>query len=193
MLQCSPTNLHYPAPPLQHLLILGHPTSLRPRASPPVAVRQGHPRLHLYLEQWVPPGTFFGWWSRLRENFIVRPAYVVLLMGFLPHSATPVLRQHAQEVPWAQYDGWLQASTSALISCWLDLPRNCHSWSLSASTSWPQLQFWVWCPIMDPQVWPLPVGPSFSLCSIFSPCFSLDSNIFGLKKLWDGLLAPSLN
>jgi hypothetical protein len=79
--ECSPTHLHYPAPPLQHPPNLEHPTSLGPRASPLVAIRQGHPLLHLYLEPWIPPDTLLGWWSRLWENWVVMPANTVLPMG----------------------------------------------------------------------------------------------------------------
>lgn len=32
-----------------------------------------------------------------------------------------------------------------LVSCWPDLPSNCHTRLLSASVSWPQQQCWVWC------------------------------------------------
>ena len=35
--------------------------------------------------------------------------------------------QLPHQVSWAQSDGWLQASTSALVSCWPDLLRNCHT------------------------------------------------------------------
>jgi hypothetical protein len=34
-----------------------------------VAVRQGHPLFHMYLEPWIHPGTLRGWWSRLWENW----------------------------------------------------------------------------------------------------------------------------
>jgi hypothetical protein len=50
----------------------------------------------------------------------------------------PLLQSFCQlpyQVLWAQSDGWLQASTSALISCWPDLPRNRHTRFLSASAS----------------------------------------------------------
>jgi hypothetical protein len=56
-----PHPLHFPAPLLQNLLVLGHQTSTGPRASPPIDVRQCHSLLPMYLEPWIPPGTLFGW------------------------------------------------------------------------------------------------------------------------------------
>jgi hypothetical protein len=41
------------------------------RASPPIAVRQGYPRLHMNLEPWIPPGILIGWWSSIWENWVV--------------------------------------------------------------------------------------------------------------------------
>jgi len=60
-----------------------------PRASPPIAVRQGHPLLHMYLEPRIPPGTLLGLWSGVWENWMVRPAYVVP-MGLPSPSSPPV-------------------------------------------------------------------------------------------------------
>jgi hypothetical protein len=34
-----------------------------------------------YLESKIPLGPLLGWWSRLWEKWVVRPAYVVLPMG----------------------------------------------------------------------------------------------------------------
>jgi hypothetical protein len=43
----------------------------------------------------------------------------------------------SRQVPWVQSDGWLQASTPALVSCWPDLPRNCCTRFLSSwLSSW---------------------------------------------------------
>jgi hypothetical protein len=55
------------------------------------------------------------------------------------------LHQFPHQGPWAQSDGWLQASTSTLFSCWPDFPRNCHTRFQSASASWPRQHYWVWC------------------------------------------------
>ena len=88
-LGCSPTHIPSPAPPLQHLPLLGHQTSTGPRASPPIAVRQGHPLLHMYLE--ILPGTLLCWWSSLFKNWVVRKAYFVLLMELQSPSAPSVL------------------------------------------------------------------------------------------------------
>ena len=50
-----------PTPNLQHPPILGHQTSIEPRASPLIDVRQGHPLLSMYLEQWTTPCTLLSW------------------------------------------------------------------------------------------------------------------------------------
>jgi hypothetical protein len=62
----------------------------RTKALPPIAVQQGHPLLHMYLEPWIPSGTLLGWRSRLRENWVVRPAYVVLPIRLQSPSIPPV-------------------------------------------------------------------------------------------------------
>jgi hypothetical protein len=53
--------------------------------------------------------------------------------------------QFPYQGPWAQSDGWLQASTSALVSCWLNPIRSSHSRLLSVSASWHWQQCQVWC------------------------------------------------
>ena len=106
-----------PAPSLQHLPILRHQTSTGPMASPPIDARQGHPLLHMYLESWIPPFTRLGCWSSQLIFCLLGCKSPQLLQSFcqLPH-----------EGPGAQSDGWLQASTSALVSCWLNLSRSFH-------------------------------------------------------------------
>ena len=89
--ECSPTHPHSPAPPLHHRPTLGYQTFPGQRASPPIAVGQGHLLLHVYLEPCIPLGTLLGWWSSLWENWVVRPAYVVLPMGWQSPSAPPGL------------------------------------------------------------------------------------------------------
>ena len=42
---------------------------------------------------------------------------------------------------WSQSDGWLQASTSALVCCCLNLPKNSHTRFLSVSASRQQQQY----------------------------------------------------
>ena len=74
-----------------HFPTLGHQTSPGPRTSPLIDVRQGHPLLHMQLEPWISPCTLLGWWSRLWENWVVRPTYVVLPMGLQSLSAPPFL------------------------------------------------------------------------------------------------------
>jgi hypothetical protein len=71
--------------------MVGHQTCLGQRTSPHIVVRQSRPLLYMYLELCIPPGTIFGWWSRLWENCVVQPAYVVLQIGLQSPSAPPVL------------------------------------------------------------------------------------------------------
>jgi hypothetical protein len=130
---CSPIHPSSPAPPNQHPPTLGHQTSWGPRASPPIDVRQGHSLLHMYLKPWIPhihylvgslvPGST-GWSSQLMLFF---------LWGCNPPQS---FLQFPNQGPWAQSGGWLQASTSALVSCWLNLPRSSHTRLPSASASW---------------------------------------------------------
>jgi hypothetical protein len=92
-----PTHTHPPTAPAS---LYSKASNLHvTRASPPIAVRQGHPLLHMYLEPWVSPGTLLGWWSRPWENCVVRPAYVVLPMGLQSPSAPPVLPPAPHQVP----------------------------------------------------------------------------------------------
>ena len=58
-------NLPTPASSPRHSPILGHKTFTRPRASPPIDDRLGHPLLHMQLEPWDPPCVFFSWWFSL--------------------------------------------------------------------------------------------------------------------------------
>jgi len=111
--------------------------------TPPV--RQGHPLLCEFLETWIPPRTLLAWWSRLWENWVSGQPTLLFQWGCNPPLPQPFC-QLSNQVPWVQSDGWLQASTSALVSCWPDFLRNlCHTRFLSASASWPERQCWVWC------------------------------------------------
>jgi hypothetical protein len=93
--ECSPTHPYSIVPLLQHPLTLRHQSSPGPNGSPPIAVRQGQPLLHMYLKPWITPGTLLCWWSRLCENWVIRPAYVVLTMGLQP----PLLLQSLGQLP----------------------------------------------------------------------------------------------
>ena len=98
----TPPQNPYPTPSLSSLTFASmrvlHPLSCprvsnlhRTRASPPIAVRQGHPLLHMYLEPWLPPCTLLGWWSSPWEHWVIWPADVVLPMGLQTPSTPPVL------------------------------------------------------------------------------------------------------
>jgi hypothetical protein len=85
--------------------------------------------------------------------------------------------------PWAQSDSWLQASTSELVSCWLNLPRSSHSRFLSADASWQQQQCQVW--YLQTGCIPRWSGAQMALPSVSAPLFvsviPLDRKISGLK------------
>ena len=69
-------------------------SNLPSRASPPIAVRQGHPLLPVYLEPWIPPCTLLGPWSSLWEHWVVWPVNGVLPMG-LQFLSTRLVHQTA--------------------------------------------------------------------------------------------------
>jgi hypothetical protein len=164
--------------------MLKHQSSPVPRVSPPLVVRQSHP-LHVYLEPRSPPGMLLGWWSSLWKNWLVRSAYVVLPMDCNTPLHLQSFRYLPHQVAWAQTDGWLQASTSAVASCWLDFPRNHHIRFLSKSSSWPGQQCWVWClQTLLIHRWDSPRLALPSVSVPFSvPVLPLDRNISGLKYL----------
>jgi len=58
-MECAPRPNHTPVLLLQHPYT-GASILPEPKASHPIAVRQGHPLLHMHLEPWVPPGTLVG-------------------------------------------------------------------------------------------------------------------------------------
>ena len=128
----------------------------------------------MYLVPSIPSSSFPSRWSRLWENWVVKQAYIVLPMGLQSPSAPPVLSAPSPG-PWAQYNGWLQASTSVLISCWPDPPRIYHTSFLSASESWLQ-QCWV-CHL---QTWWIPCWGSPRKASLSIPV------PFPLFFLWTG-------
>jgi hypothetical protein len=74
-------------------------------------------------------GLDFGWtrWSG--------QAMLFFQWGWNPPPLPQTFCQYPYQVLWAQSDGWLHTSASALVSCWPDLPRNCHTRFLSTSTS----------------------------------------------------------
>jgi hypothetical protein len=88
--------MHLPShsQPLQCLYSVRHQTSTGPRPSPPIAVRQGHLMLHMYLESWIPPCTLHSWWSSLWQHWVVWPSKVVLPMGL-----QPLFLQSFQQLP----------------------------------------------------------------------------------------------
>jgi hypothetical protein len=177
------------APPPTHTHPPTAPASLYSKASN-LHVTRGLPShccqtgLHMYLEPWVSPGTLFGWWSRPWENWVVRPACVVLPMGLRSPSAPPILLPAPHQVPWVQYDGQLQTSSSPLVSCWLDQGTatlgSCQQVPLDHGIGFGVCRYDI---LRYPQVRVSPVGPSFSLCSTFCPCSPFRQKYFWVKKL----------
>lgn len=75
---------------------------------------------------------FLAWWSRVWKNQTV--------LFFQWDCSPSLLLQCSYQLPhqllWAQFDDWSQATTSALVNCWLDLRRNCHYRFLLARCCW---------------------------------------------------------
>ena len=81
---CTHSNL--PTLPLHR-----HRVFTRPRAYPPIVVRQGHPLLYMLLEPWVPPCLLLGWWFSPWDLWgIWLVDIVVLPMGLQTPSAPSV-------------------------------------------------------------------------------------------------------
>ena len=73
-----------------HPPILGYRTFPRPRASPPIDGRLGHPLLRMQLETQVPPCVFFDWWLSPRESW-----------GYwLVHIVVPPIGLQTPSAPW---------------------------------------------------------------------------------------------
>jgi hypothetical protein len=85
------TNPSTPASWPWHSPILGQRTFTGPRASPPIDDQLGHPLLHMWLEPWVPPCVFFGWWFSPRELWGYWLVHIVPPMGLQTTSAPWVL------------------------------------------------------------------------------------------------------
>jgi hypothetical protein len=66
-------------------------------------------------------------------------------VGLQSTSAPPIPPLAPPSGSLSSADGWFQITTSALVSCWLNLPRNSHTRFLSASASWQWQQCQVWC------------------------------------------------
>jgi hypothetical protein len=106
----------------------------------------------------------------------VRPGDIVLPLGCNPSQLLQSFHQVLHQGPWAQSDGWVQAFTTVLVSCWLNLPRSSHTRFLSANTSCQGLAV---CREDG-----CPGGAVLSLYSIFFvPVNPLDRNFSGLKAL----------
>lgn len=136
-------------------------------------------------------GGWYSFWENWGPN--------QLTLFFLWGCDHPLLLQFFHQLPhWGpctQSDGWDQASKSALVRCWQNLPGNSLTRFLTANASWKQQQCQglMSADRIDPHVGQSLDGPFFSLCSIFLPVFPLDRNISWLKTLrWVGSPIPGL-
>jgi hypothetical protein len=159
----------------------------RTRASPPIAVRQGHPLLHMYLEPWLPPCTLLGWWSSPGEHWVIWPADVVLSMGLQSPFAPPVLLPVPPPTGVPELSLIIGSKHSHLLSLVASrtsqgtaTPGSCQQAPLGNNNS-----IRVWCLQTGwiAQVGQSLDGPSFSLCPIFCPCSSFGQEHFCVKNL----------
>ena len=97
--------------------MLEHHSSTGPRVSPPIHVRKGH-QLHLYLEPWLPPCIFFGWWFSQWELWAVQLVDIVLPMEWLsplfPSFIPIAFPLWSLSYVW----WWLWVSESVLVRYW---------------------------------------------------------------------------
>ena len=106
-----------PTPPLQLPSMVEHQTSTGPRSYPPL---MSNNVIHCYIcicsHRSLPVHSLLGWRSTPWEQWVVWPADV-LPMGL----QSPLLLQSSCQLPdqdpWIHSDGWLQAPTSAMVSC----------------------------------------------------------------------------
>ena len=107
---CSPTYpFLLPGPGITLYWGIEH---LQDQWSPPSDDRPRHPLLHIWLEPWVPPCVFFGWWFSPRD----------LWRYWLVHIVVPPMRMQTLQLhmsflyllhwgPCALTSGWFRAST----------------------------------------------------------------------------------
>jgi hypothetical protein len=159
---------------LQHPSTLGHQTPIWLRVYPSIDTKQGHPLLLTYLEPWIPPCTLLGWWSSLREHWVVRPTDFVLPMELQSPSAPPVLLP-ALPLGSLSSVSWLALSIHLCFGEWLVKPPKEQPHQIPVSKlllAMLTVSSLVSTDMMDPQVGQSPNGPSFSLCSISCSCSS---------------------
>lgn len=130
---------------------------MRPSASPPFNVRQGHPLLHMQLESWVPPYVFVVWLFSL--------LWVANPFSFFSPSLTLPLGSLYSVQFWR-----LTASIHICIfvKLWRSISGDIHIRVLSANT-YITNSTWVWWLYvygMNPLVGQSLDGLPFHLCSI---------------------------
>ena len=98
---------------------------------------QGHSLLHMYLEPWILPGTLLGWWSRIWDNWVVRPASVVLLIWLQSSSASPVLLPAPPSGSLSFFFLHFQYNTKLhFIEQWIGVIVHLVGASLASTKSW---------------------------------------------------------
>jgi hypothetical protein len=134
----------------------------------------------MHLEPKIPLGTFLGWLSSLWGNWVVRLAYVVLPMGLQSpfHSSSP-----SASFPTRFPEFRLMVGSKHLPLHWLVAGQT----SLGTAILGPSLQApldhsnSIGFGVCNNDVFPgglFPIGPSFSLCSIFLSIFFLWTGTF---------------
>jgi hypothetical protein len=161
---CSSTHPPSCTPPL-HQSSYARASNLHRIKGLPCHCCQARPSSATYVSGVMDPSLCTPWLVVLSLGELGGPdslccSSYILLCSSIP-SAAPL------RGPWTQSDGWLQASTSALVSCLPGLPRRFLStkvWPLNHSSS---VRFGIHRQDGSPD------GTSFSLCSIFLSLFLL--------------------
>jgi hypothetical protein len=131
---------HPPTPILspRHSPTVGHWTPSGTRVSPPTDVQQGHLLPHMWPAPWVASCVFFGWWYSPWEfqgvwSVDTVASFVGLQIPLAPSVLTPLVRTPP---PQAQFNDWLQVSSSVFVSLWQSLWGDSYIRLLLTNTSW---------------------------------------------------------
>ena len=142
----------------------------------------------MYLEPWIPPGTLLGWWCILLENWVVRPAYVVLPIWLQSPSAPPVFLPASPPGSLSSVR-WLTPCIHICIGQLLALsPQGLTHFvpACECLLTMTTILGLLSVDMMYPQVGLFLDGPSFKLLH-FPPVLPLERNISRLQTLiWVG-------
>ena len=140
----------------------------------------------MQLEPWVPPCIFFGWWFRPWELWGEEGLVCWYCCSFygVANSFSSFSPSPTSSIGVLCSVSWLAASICICIGQALAEPLRGQLLGISKSV----------CNGMDPQVGQSLDGLSFSLCSIFCPCFSIGKENFWNENFeMSGWPHPSLN